>query len=150
MRKDKTPKPNFPFAPLRATGTPHTVRLQALMEQQQKAEIGQRIRDLRESSPHTNRSIADAVDVSERAVTGWISGRGVSWEHVEAVAELFRVDATWLWSGREKGETPDPFAAADRIAAVEAKLDRVLAMLDARDPDTAEPESEIVNNKGAT
>lgn len=98
------------------------------MEQSQKAEIGQRIRDLREASPHTNRSIAEEVGVSERAVTGWISGRGIAWDHVVAVAELFDVDRNWLWSGRHKGDTPDlmgdlsaPVSSAD-LARVEQNL----------------------------
>ena len=137
MRNVKPPTAKFPSRALRGTGTVHTVRLQALMEQQQKAEIGQRIRELREASPHTNRSIADEIGVSERAVTGWISGRGIGWDNVVAVAQLFDRDPHWLWSGQEKGKTPDLMAELspngstgelrEAVEALHGKVDQILA-----------------------
>lgn len=142
MQNVKPPTSPFPARSLQGAGTAHTVRLQALVEKQAKIELGQRIRDLREASPHTNRSIADAVGVSERAVTGWISGRGASWENVEAVAELFRVDPNWLWSGRESGETPDLAGGSterfDRLEEQIADLQQQLADMAARDKAVAD------------
>lgn len=85
------------------------------MDHQQKIEIGERIKALREASPHTNASIADHVGVGERSVANWMSGdTGIQWENAKKVAELFDVDVNWLWTGREHnpGPTPDPFATA--------------------------------------
>lgn len=77
------------------------MRLRVLMEKQQRIEIGERLRALRESSPHTNRSIADEVGVGERAVANWISGStGMTYKNAAKVARLFDVDVVWLWSGQ--------------------------------------------------
>jgi transcriptional regulator with XRE-family HTH domain len=115
------------------------------MEQQQRIEIGERIRALREASPHTNASIADAVGVGERAVANWMSGgTGITYKNASKVAELFDVDLTWLWSGEESqpktGLVPDPFATepagaktlddlSGEVAALRAELLAELAML---------------------
>lgn len=65
------------------------------MDHQQKIEIGERIKALREASPHTNASIADHVGVGERSVANWMSGdTGIQWENAKKVAELFDVDFT--------------------------------------------------------
>lgn len=101
------PKMNCPIPSLRARGSASTVALRALMEQQQKIEIGQRIRELRENSAETNRSIADYCKVSVEAVRNWIAGKGISYDNGEKVAKLFDVDFNWLWRGESKGETPD-------------------------------------------
>ena len=94
---------DFPNTALRREGSVNTLRLRALMEQQQRIEIGQRIRDLREASPHTNESIADHVGVGARSVANWISGTtGITYEHARKVAELFEVDVRWLWDGKER------------------------------------------------
>jgi transcriptional regulator with XRE-family HTH domain len=92
------------------------------MEQQQRIEIGQRIRALREASPQTNASIAEAVGVGERAVANWVSGgTGITYRNAAKVAELFGVSLTWLWTGEEKSEpagpAPDPFAVSERAEA---------------------------------
>lgn len=106
--------------PLPSERSRTTLRLHALMEQQQKIEIGERIRALREASPHTNASIADHVGVGERAVANWMSGgTGIQWANAKKVAELFDVDVNWLWTGREHrpGPTPDPFTSPAADAA---------------------------------
>ena len=98
------------------------------MEEQQRIEIGRRIRDLREASPHTNRSIADHVGVGERSVANWISGKtGITYEHAEKVARLFGVEIAWLWAGRDRGSTPDVLAslsgaAGERLDQIEHEL----------------------------
>jgi transcriptional regulator with XRE-family HTH domain len=82
------------------------------VEKQQRLEIGQRIRDLREASPETNRSIADYVGVGERSVANWIAGEtGITYAHAKQVAELFHVDVRWLWDGQERQVTPDVLTA---------------------------------------
>lgn len=84
---------------------PSTLRLRWLMNEQQRIEIGGRLRELRENSPETNRSIGDYVGVAERTVAEWASGRqGMSYDHALKVAELFEVEIDWLWRGREPGE----------------------------------------------
>lgn len=64
--------------------TPNTVpdaerlieQLQAYvdMEADQKRQIGDRVRELRENSRYTNETLAQAVGVSARAVGKWIEG----------------------------------------------------------------------------
>jgi transcriptional regulator with XRE-family HTH domain len=94
--------------PLRSEGSTTTLRLRALVEKQQRLEIGQRIRELREASPETNRSIADYVGVGERSVANWIAGQtGITYEHAKKVASLFNVDVRWLWDGQERPAVPD-------------------------------------------
>lgn len=101
------------------------------MDEQQKAEIGSRLRDLRDNSPETNRSIADYTDVSERTVAAWAGAeQGMTYDHAQKVAKLFGVDIDWLWRGREPGPAPDPFAtesaSGSDLARIEKKLDQVL------------------------
>jgi len=82
------------------------------MEAKQREEIGERIKELRNRSPHTNRSIADYVGVGERSVGNWLAGdTGMEWEHAKKVAELFEVDVYWLWDGKERGPTPNVLGA---------------------------------------
>lgn len=92
------------------------------MERHQAKEIGNRIRDLREASPHTNRSIADAVGVIERSVANWVSGTtGITYDHATAVAELFDVDLNWLWTG-QKGSAP---GLNERLAGLEECVEEI-------------------------
>ncbi len=84
-----------------------TFRHRDLMNQQQKLEIGQRIKELRDNSPETNRSIADYCEVAERSVAHWIAGDGITYDNAEKVAELFQTTIDYIWRGREKPETPD-------------------------------------------
>lgn len=99
------------------------------MEQQQQIEIGQRIRELREASPHTNESIADYVGVGTRSVANWIAGTtGITYEHARKVAELFQVDVRWLWDGKERpAGTPDLMGALSE----RGKIERLEAQLEA-------------------
>lgn len=105
------------------------------MDQQQKIAISGRLRELRNASTETNRSIADAADVAERSVANWMSGEtGMKYEHAKVVANLFGVDVTWLWTGEHStgpnGPTPDPFAnrtqAATAVDRIEADLQSLL------------------------
>lgn len=105
------------------------------MDQQQKIEISVRLKELRNNSAETNRSIAEAAGVGERSVANWMSAEtGLKYENAVAVAALFDVDVNWLWTGRparEQGPTPDPFARPDPTLAalerIEARLDELEA-----------------------
>lgn len=105
------------------------------MDQQQKIAISGRLRELRNNSAETNRSIADAAGVGERSVANWMAGdTGIKYEHAKVVADLFGVDVTWLWTGEEStgptGPTPDPFATqtptASAVDRIEADLQSLL------------------------
>lgn len=119
----------------------HSLRVRWLMEKQQKAEIGERIRDLRDNSAETNRSIADYCDVGERTVAAWIAGDGIKYDNAKKVAELFEVDVDYIWRGKQKSETPDVLGALDGSSAdvvalkrqldgIEDKLDKLLSHFD--------------------
>lgn len=90
-----------------APRTAHSLRLHFVMEKQHRLEIGQRIRELRENSAETNRSIAEAVGVGERSVAAWVAGGGIAYDNAKKVADLFGVDVDYIWRGRSKGATPD-------------------------------------------
>lgn len=110
----------------------HSLRAQWLMEQRQKQEIGERIKELRENSAETNRSIADYCDVGERSVAAWVAGEGIAYENAQKVAELFKVDVDYIWrggtssSGAVLGFREEDVARSIRT---EAKLDAVLQHL---------------------
>lgn len=100
----------------------------------------ERIRDLKANRPDlTWGRIADAVGVRERSALLWQQTGGIGYETAKKLADVFEVDADWLWSGRD-GESPDLMAAignADgesqldrierRLEALEAKLDHHIA-----------------------
>lgn len=126
------------FRPLSGARSAATLRLHHLMEERQRIEIGQRIKDLRNGSPQTNRSIADFVGVGERAVANWIAGGGIAWENAKRVADLFDVDAQWLWSGRGSREGGDGLRQLDAdyvreaLGEIRADVKDVLVRLDAQ------------------
>lgn len=130
---------NYQAPSLRPRRSVSTVALRYLMEQQQKIEIGQRIRERRENSAETNRSIADYCDVSVEAVRNWIAGKGIAYDNAEKVAKLFGVDFDWLWRGEEKGSTPDVMGTLspngskqlDRIERLVGDLSQAVAELGA-------------------
>lgn len=106
--------------------TAHSLRLQFLMEKQQRLEIGQRIKELRENSAETNRSIAEHVGVGERSVAAWVAGGGIAWDNAKKVAELFGVDVDYIWRGeRRKGATPDVMTVLSAEDEVLKRLDRI-------------------------
>ena len=87
------------------------LREDSLMDAQQKLAIGRRIKELRDNSPETNRSIADYVGVGERSVAHWVAGNGITYDHAQKVAKLFGVEVDYIWRGREKAPTPDVLGA---------------------------------------
>jgi len=127
------------------------------MEEQQRIEIGDRIRDLRNKSQErlgrreTNRSIAEYVGVSERAVSAWMQkkpakrgkrgGTAPTYQHAKKIAKLFEVSIDWLWRGKEKGDVPDVIGALNgpnpanaesgEIAAVRGDLAELRTLIEA-------------------
>lgn len=92
------------------------------MEEEQRRAVGRRLWELRENSPHTNRSIADAIGVTERTVAEWIAGRqGITYDHATAVAALFDVNLNWFWHGPEQSPAPDVLS---ELSAAVGKLQR--------------------------
>lgn len=115
---------SFNPATLKRPQSPHSLRLLRLMEEQQREEIAERLRALRNGSKESNDSIAAYVGVRGRSVAGWMRAEhGPTYEHIVKVAELFDVDVTWLWTGREKGETPDLMGQLN--GSLSEKLDRI-------------------------
>jgi transcriptional regulator with XRE-family HTH domain len=110
--------------PLSLKRSATTLRLHHLMEEQQRLEIGRRIKTLRDNGPQTNRSIAEFCDVGERSVANWVAGKGIAWDNAKRVAELFDVEVQWVWTGEERAPTPD--------------------LLDALSPGRAEGQAEIL------
>lgn len=98
---------------------------EVVVEEAHRKAIGNRIRDLRNASPQTNRSIADYVGVGERAVAQWVAGGGIAWENAKKVAELFGVDPQWIWTGRDEGQALS--GDSDRLARIEEVLERMEA-----------------------
>lgn len=107
--------------------TAHTLRLRHLMEERQRLEIADRIRELRERSPYTQPVMADKLGLTLRGYQK-IEERGTTkWERCEAIAKILEVDPRWLWDGTEKGASPDPFATsqsaeADAVAALAGEV----------------------------
>jgi transcriptional regulator with XRE-family HTH domain len=119
------------ISPSQIPRTPHTLRLRHLVEAQQRLEIAERIRELRERSPFTQPNLADRLGLTLRGYQKLEERGTTKWDRVEEIAAIYDVEADWIWSGKERGETPDPFAtspaAESDLARLERKIDRVLA-----------------------
>lgn len=87
-----------------------TFRHQMALEEHQRVERAQRIKQLREESPYTQAALADKVGVTPRAYQRWEEGGGIEWEHLEKLAEIHDVDVMWIHKAAGRGPTPDPFA----------------------------------------
>lgn len=141
----KTPKRHYLRDSFPNSGSSNTLAL--LLERQQKIEIGQRIKWLRDNSAETSRTIARHVDVSDEAVRNWIAGKGISVENSEKVAEMFDLDWNWLWRGEgtapegypqeQRKPTPNPLRGpyAEQLDRIEEKLDEILERLTTPDKD---------------
>lgn len=109
----------------------------------------QRIRDLKQTRPDlTWAQVADKVGVTERSALDWQRAGGISHANCKKLAKVFGVDADWLWSGVQRGETPDLMAAigggASQLDRIEAKLDDLLNRVGALEVGAAlEPEASL-------
>lgn len=135
--------------------TRNRARVRLLMNEEQRLAISERLRELRENSPETNRSIGDYVGVAERTVAAWVAGeQGMSYKHAQKVAELFGCDFDWLWRGKEPGEKTGLMDALngvereDRLSQLEAliaenqtKLNQILEFLEHRAAERVEADA---------
>lgn len=87
--------------------TGNTLRLHHLMEETQRLEIAERIRQLRERSPFTQPEVAEKLEIGLRAYQKLEERGTTKWERCEELARIYEVDPGWIWDGREKGPTPD-------------------------------------------
>lgn len=107
---------------LRGRQSAHTVLHRMAMDEARAT----RIRDLKDQRPDlTWAQIADAVGVTERSAIEWQKSGGISHPNSKKLAKLFGVDPDWLWSGAERGVTPDLMGSLDQAS----QLDRIEAML---------------------
>ena len=81
--------------------------------------IGRRIKQLRNGSPQTNKSIAEACGIGERAVAEWVRGGGISYENAETVAEIFNVRVQWLLTGEGPMDGVGNGEIGQRISSLE-------------------------------
>lgn len=130
MKRDGTMK-HLPDTSLKRPRSAATFALRWMEETQRRA-IGKRLWDLRENGPETNRSIGDAVGVSERTVAEWVAGRqGITYDHAKAVSELFEVDLDWFWRGKPDSPAPDVLDLLGDRTTVDQELLRVLRTMQA-------------------
>lgn len=101
MRQSRPLKQHYPLASFPNSGSNRTLAL--LLDKQQKIEIGQRIKWLRDNSAETSRTIAGHCDVSVEAVRNWLAGKGIAYDNAVKVADLFEIDVDWIWRGRGRG-----------------------------------------------
>jgi len=109
-------------------GVTQTTNRNGKVNAAQRKAIGERIRELRDRSEHTNRTIAHACAVGERSVRNWTSGEsGISWAHVERLGELFDVDPLYIWTGRaDSGRV----SIHERLDAIEVALSAIARALE--------------------
>lgn len=110
------------------------------MELRHREEVRDRIRQLMQERGVNAEMISDAIGIKERSVRYWISPSkpgGIEYKNVKKLAEFFDVEPSWIWSGREKGATPDVLEALNgaghaQLDRIEKKLDALLRNWDAR------------------
>lgn len=132
-------------------------RVRELVNEQERLKISERLRELRDNSPETNRSIGDYVGVSERTVAAWMGGeQGITYQNAQKIAELFGCDFDWLWRGRQSepphGGLLDALGGGgieSRLMSLEAAvaensrlLLKILEMWERRDAELAEAADE--------
>ncbi len=119
--------PEFAQRPSKSFLGPISVRLQTLMEEAQKLEIGQRIKELREQSRFTQPELAELLGIGLRAYQKLEAEGTTKWERAEELARIHGVDVYWLWHGRETTSPPAPLNGA-QLERIERKLDQLLEL----------------------
>lgn len=114
--------------PSQTTASVHSLRLQALMEEQRRREMGERIKGLRERSPLTQENVADLLGVRVRTYQRYEARGTTQWETAEQLGEIFEVSARYIWDGEAGGTGPVP-DLSERLAALETKVDQLLKKL---------------------
>lgn len=104
--------------------TARTLALQMAMEAAHRADIGQRIKELRGHLPQP--VLAEKLGVSLRAVQKWEAGESApQWDNIVRLSKLFDVTQNYLLYGKRDAAS-DELSQLDRI---EAKLDDLLSRL---------------------
>lgn len=112
--KQALPRKNFMLASLRE----HPNARSVLLRMAEDADRSRRIRELKEGRPDlTWGRISDKVGVTERSVAAWAQKGRISYENCGKLAEVFGVDADWLWSGRQNGTPPADYLPGLATAA---------------------------------
>jgi transcriptional regulator with XRE-family HTH domain len=103
-----------------------TFRLQVARDEQQRREMGQRIKEMRAARNLKQQTIADTVGVSLRQYQNWQAGENTpDPDHLDKLAEILKVTPEWLL----RGDTPDPFTASR--GSSNEQLDRIETILEA-------------------
>lgn len=78
--------------------------------------------------------MADKLGIGLRAYQSLEEKGTTRYERCEELGRIFEIDPRWIWDGREKGDTPDPFTSAspDQLTRIESKLDQILCQLEDR------------------
>lgn len=101
------------------------------MEERQRLEIAQRIRELRDRSPYTQPQVAEKLGIGLRAYQKLEAHGTTKWERCEELAAIFENTTTrWIWDGTDTA--PDLLGqlggdANERLARIEEALGEVLA-----------------------
>lgn len=98
------------------------------MEPERKRDIGARLKEARENSPHEQQDLADAAGVKLRTYQFWEAGRGVNRAGVNAVAKKLRADPEYIWHGDG--------GASGQFDRIEDKMDEILSLLRAALPES--------------
>lgn len=107
------------------------------MDETQRLEIAERIRELRERSPWSQAQMAEKLDLSLRGYQKMEERGTTKWERVEELAAIFGIEPLVLWQGRPRSATPDLLSSSngaadsDRLARIETELGQVREELEA-------------------
>lgn len=95
------------------------------MDEKQRLEIAERIRELRERSPLTQPQIAERLHLTLRGYQKLEQRGTTKYERAQELADIHGVDPDWIWDGREKGPTPDPFAPREMVEFLATPVDEL-------------------------
>lgn len=146
------------FTALKRSRSALTFRHQMALDEQQRIERAERIKQLREESPYTQAALAERIGVSPRAYQRWEEGGGIEWDHLERLAEIHGVDVMWIHRGVGRGPTPDLLSAPvsrseldERLEWIERALVALLAErgLDLDAPTSAQGHPQRSDSSGA-
>jgi transcriptional regulator with XRE-family HTH domain len=124
----KATEEKFVNGAAKAPRTARTLRLEHLMDEAQRLQIAERIKDLRERSPYTQPNLAEKLGITLRAYQKMEANGTTKWERCEELGEIHGVDPRWIWEGEERPATPDLMGRLS--SGPEAQLDRIERMLE--------------------
>lgn len=128
-------------AALKNSRSATTLSRDDLMRESQRREMGARIKGLRERSPFTQPEVADKLGIRLRGYQDHEVRGTTKYERVEELAEIFGVEADWIWYGEERDGTRP-------ASEIEAKLDALLeASMTPHPPAESDSASEELERK---